>query len=375
MLGEDELDELGEGGYYHGGEDEQSRGGAGRDRRRGGGGGGGGGGGRGRQHADEAPPPVGSIHRARVVSVRPFGVFVQMEGFRKHGLVHISQVSDYEVAKRDADDAAKVAALSQVVAEGESIWVKVVSVKDEGGNVKVGCSIKFVNQTDGHDLDPTGLKLEEQQSKPTFGGRKKVELGAVYNVTCTKCGGHGHIRAECFTGSKYELVSARGGPQPNRIGTSSNAIPLGTRATPIITPTQRKLSQENGAELPAKVESLEQALAILKRYDKKEKKKKRRREKDEEDKKERRKEDKKKHKKHEHKIKKDKDKKDTKDKKRKHVRDEDTDEARTRSKRGGGDSKREDRHHSKRESGHKAGTNGGSLDRHTSEHNNNHSRT
>lgn len=41
--------------------------------------------------ADE-PPEVGSIHHGRVVSVRPFGVFVELPGRRKQALIHSSQV-------------------------------------------------------------------------------------------------------------------------------------------------------------------------------------------------------------------------------------------------------------------------------------------
>jgi hypothetical protein len=37
-------------------------------------------------------PEAGTIHRARVVSVRPYGVFVELPGFRKQGMVHHSQV-------------------------------------------------------------------------------------------------------------------------------------------------------------------------------------------------------------------------------------------------------------------------------------------
>lgn len=40
----------------------------------------------------EEAPEVGSIHHARVHSVRPFGVFVELPGFRKQGLVHHTQV-------------------------------------------------------------------------------------------------------------------------------------------------------------------------------------------------------------------------------------------------------------------------------------------
>ncbi len=45
-----------------------------------------------RRRADPNPPPIGAILRARVMNVRPFGVFVEMEGYARHGLVHSSQV-------------------------------------------------------------------------------------------------------------------------------------------------------------------------------------------------------------------------------------------------------------------------------------------
>ncbi len=48
---------------------------------------------RGQPSGSEEPPEVGSIHHATVVSVRPFGAFVELPGFRKQGLVHHSQVS------------------------------------------------------------------------------------------------------------------------------------------------------------------------------------------------------------------------------------------------------------------------------------------
>lgn len=40
----------------------------------------------------DAPPNLGSVQRASIRSVKPFGVFVQMEGFRSNALVHLSQV-------------------------------------------------------------------------------------------------------------------------------------------------------------------------------------------------------------------------------------------------------------------------------------------
>lgn len=39
----------------------------------------------------DEPPELGSIHRASVASLRPFGAFVRIEGYRSNGLVHFSQ--------------------------------------------------------------------------------------------------------------------------------------------------------------------------------------------------------------------------------------------------------------------------------------------
>jgi hypothetical protein len=61
--------------------------------------------GRGREFGDRGPtgryglpppaaeaPEAGTIHLATVASVQPYGVFVEMPGFRKQGMVHHSQV-------------------------------------------------------------------------------------------------------------------------------------------------------------------------------------------------------------------------------------------------------------------------------------------
>jgi hypothetical protein len=54
-------------------------------------GGPGGGGGGGGPQSNE-PPEVGTVHRATVATVKPFGVFVRIQGFRSNGLVHFTQV-------------------------------------------------------------------------------------------------------------------------------------------------------------------------------------------------------------------------------------------------------------------------------------------
>ena len=90
---------LGEDGDEEGG---AFNGGGGRGFGRGGGGGRGGGrGGRGggrREEGTDALPELYSIHKSTVRSVRPFGIFVAMDGYRKHGLIHLSHVSEYEVS-------------------------------------------------------------------------------------------------------------------------------------------------------------------------------------------------------------------------------------------------------------------------------------
>lgn len=45
-----------------------------------------------RENQSDNPPEIGSVHKARILSIRPFGAFVQIEGYRANGLVHVSQV-------------------------------------------------------------------------------------------------------------------------------------------------------------------------------------------------------------------------------------------------------------------------------------------
>ena len=55
-------------------------------------------------------PDVGTIHRARVLSVKPFGAFAGIDGFRKDGLVHISQLA-----------ARRVESVEEVVQQGDEV--------------------------------------------------------------------------------------------------------------------------------------------------------------------------------------------------------------------------------------------------------------
>lgn len=78
-----------------------------------------------------------------------------------------------QLTKREDSDEAKIEALSSVAELGEKIWVKIVSVKEEGsGNPKIGASMKLVDQKFGEDKDPTNLRVQEE--RPTWQPPKKV---------------------------------------------------------------------------------------------------------------------------------------------------------------------------------------------------------
>ena len=89
------------------------------------------------------------------------------------------------------------------------VFVKVISVDSSSG--KMSLSIKYVNQTTGQDLDENGVELDRENQRrkvpswlcsllhPSFVSislqeaprrqDKSSALGAILNVTCSKCGG------------------------------------------------------------------------------------------------------------------------------------------------------------------------------------------
>ncbi len=89
-------------------------------------------------HSLTAEPEVGVIYDGKVVKVVDFGAFINFFG-PKDGLVHISQLA----AKR-------VAQVSDVVSEGDSVKVKLLGFDDRG---KVRLSMKVVDQETGEDLE------------------------------------------------------------------------------------------------------------------------------------------------------------------------------------------------------------------------------
>ena len=89
-------------------------------------------------------PEVGVIYRGKVVKVVEFGAFVNFFG-AKDGLVHISQLTR-----------GRPATTSEVVSEGQEVWVKLLGFDDRG---KVRLSMKAVDQATGQEvqLDPSEM--------------------------------------------------------------------------------------------------------------------------------------------------------------------------------------------------------------------------
>ncbi|XP_071442407.1 zinc finger CCHC domain-containing protein 17-like isoform X2 [Hetaerina americana] len=140
---------------------------------------------------------VKTIFIGEVATVQPYGAFVRIPGISKQGLIHRSQVSSAPV-----DD------VSDVLNRGDKVYCKVISVT----NGKIGLSMKHVNQGSGKDLDPNGVQLQlDEQRRKTFlpNSKKKIELEAVFNTTCSKCGTRGHMSRDCFKlpdGKIYDLL-------------------------------------------------------------------------------------------------------------------------------------------------------------------------
>ncbi|PRW33884.1 S1 RNA binding domain-containing isoform B [Chlorella sorokiniana] len=208
----------------------------------GGGGGGHGGGGR---DSDE-PPELHSIHRAAVQSVRPFGVFVKIDGYRKYGLVHFSQISDHVSFSRDDPDEMKVKEIGEILSVGDPVWVKVVDISFDDRGPKIGCSIKHVSQSDGTDLDPSNTKYRPR-GEGAGGPQGQQPIGAQVGVAHDGAVDWGHMKADVVqyggAAGQYDILADSGdearppgrsgrGPQqrpPPGMGSGANVAPLPPR--------------------------------------------------------------------------------------------------------------------------------------------------
>ncbi|WP_370931746.1 polyribonucleotide nucleotidyltransferase [Bartonella sp. DGB1] len=89
-------------------------------------------------HSIVAEPEIGVIYEGTVVKTTDFGAFVNFFGSRD-GLVHISQLSNDRVNKT-----------TDIVSEGQKVWVKFVSFDERG---KIRLSMKNIDQTNGQEIE------------------------------------------------------------------------------------------------------------------------------------------------------------------------------------------------------------------------------
>ncbi|KAF9090766.1 Nucleolar protein of 40 kDa [Mortierella sp. AD031] len=152
------------------------------------------------RRGDDGPmPDLYSIHHGKVMRVEDFGAFVQLPGFRRHGLVHKTQASKHFTEK-----------ISDVVAVGDQVWVKVTSLQDD----KIALSMKYVSQGNGQDLDPNLVQLtgaeDKRRTHAGFMDKAPISIeqgGVLLKTVCRKCGASGHLATECFSaGEKFELL-------------------------------------------------------------------------------------------------------------------------------------------------------------------------
>ncbi|XP_074542325.1 zinc finger CCHC domain-containing protein 17 [Halichoeres trimaculatus] len=164
-------------------------------------------------------PPMYSIAKGEVVSVQTYGAFVRLPGYKKEGLVHVSEMS-----------ASRVENASEIVDVGEKVWIKVIGRETRGDKVKLSFSMKAVNQGTGRDLDPNNVMAEQdsrrrKQFRDHTGNR--ITLEAVLNTTCSKCGCKGHFTKDCFSapGLQYALLPEEDdeAPQPPQQQTTTVA--------------------------------------------------------------------------------------------------------------------------------------------------------
>jgi polyribonucleotide nucleotidyltransferase len=93
-----------------------------------------------------AEPEIGQIYEGTVVKCMEFGAFVNFFGSRD-GLVHISQLAPRKVAK-----------VTDVVKEGDKVWVKLLGFDERG---KVRLSMKIIDQKTGEEIKDGDGKAAE----------------------------------------------------------------------------------------------------------------------------------------------------------------------------------------------------------------------
>jgi len=148
---------------------------------------------------EENLPEEGDIFQGKVMKIESFGAFVSLPNCRTQGLLHISQLSKERVEN-----------VNDVIGVDDTVFVKVLNVELGDGRPRVSLSMKYISQSDGRDQDGNGIMAESEarRKRPTHRDAQPIQLAAIYNTTCSKCGGSGHIASECYSlgDQKYELI-------------------------------------------------------------------------------------------------------------------------------------------------------------------------
>lgn len=149
-------------------------------------------------------PAMYGIFKGEVASVQTYGAFVRLPGYKKQGLVHVSEMS-----------ACRVESAAEIVDVGEQVWIKVIGKEIRDEKVKLSFSMKAVNQGTGRDLDPNNVIAEQdERRRRNFRDQtgQRITLEAVFNTTCKNCGCKGHFAKDCFSapGLQYALLPEEG---------------------------------------------------------------------------------------------------------------------------------------------------------------------
>jgi polyribonucleotide nucleotidyltransferase len=107
-------------------------------------------------------PEVGMIYTGKVVRVVDFGAFVKFLG-AQDGLVHISELRNERVGK-----------VTDVVKEGDTVKVKVLSIDDRG---KVKLSMRGIDQVTGEQVEPAAPRRPAGEAQEPHGERPRRERG------------------------------------------------------------------------------------------------------------------------------------------------------------------------------------------------------
>mmetsp|Transcript_13831 Transcript_13831/g.20384 ORF Transcript_13831/g.20384 Transcript_13831/m.20384 type:complete len:439 (+) Transcript_13831:32-1348(+) len=125
-------------------------------------------------------PLRGSIELGKVSRIELYGAFIDLDAYRRRGLVHISELANFKVEKVD-----------DVVSIGDVVWVKVLNVEEENrdGKVytKIQLTIKDVSQ-DGtkEDLSKQRTNIDAMRDQIAQNLNSSIGMGVAMDPMARK---------------------------------------------------------------------------------------------------------------------------------------------------------------------------------------------